>query len=37
MDGCKSVTFEKIELIKIDNDIFHIRKEYYSRNLWGML
>ena len=37
MDDCKNVTFEKIELKKIDNDIFHIRKEYYGRNLWVML
>ena len=37
MNGCKNVTFEKIELTKIDNDISHIRKEYYGRNLWVML
>lgn len=37
MDDCKNVTFEKIELSKIDNDIPHIRKEYYGRNLWVML
>ena len=37
MDDCKNVTFEKIEIKKIDNDIFHIRKEYYGRNLWVML
>lgn len=37
MDGCKNVTFEKIELSKIDNDIPHIRREYYGRNLWVML
>ena len=37
MDGCKNVTFEKIELSKIDNDIHHIRKEYYGRNLWVVL
>lgn len=37
MDGCKNVTFEKVELSKIDNDVPHIRKEYYSRNLWVML
>ena len=37
MDDCKNVTFEKIELKKIDNDIFHIRKEYHGRNLWVML
>lgn len=37
MDDCKNVTFEKIELKKIDNDIFYIRKEYYGRNLWVML
>ena len=30
MDGCKNVTFEKIELSKIDNDIHNIRKEYYE-------
>lgn len=37
IDGCKNVTFEKIELSKIDNDIPHIRKEYYGRNLWVVL
>ena len=37
MDSCKNITFEKIELSKIDNDISHIRKEYYGRNLWVML
>lgn len=37
MNGCKNVIFEKIELLKIDNDILHIRKEYYGRNLWVML
>ena len=37
IDGCKNVTFEKIELSKIDNDISHIRREYYGRNLWVML
>lgn len=37
MNDCKNVTFEKIELSKIDNDISHIRKEYYGRNLWVML
>lgn len=37
MDGCKNVTFEKIELSKIDNDIPHIRREYYGKNLWVML
>ena len=37
MNGCKNVTFEKIDLSKIDNDISHIRKEYYGRNLWIML
>ena len=37
MDGCKNVTFEKIELSKIDNDIHHIRKEYYGRNVWVVL
>ena len=37
MNGCKNVTFEKIELTKIDNDISHIRKEYYGKNLWVML
>lgn len=36
MDGCKNVTFEKIELSKIDNDIPHIRREYYGKNLWVM-
>lgn len=25
------------ELSKIDNDISHIRREYYGRNLWVML
>ena len=34
MDGCKNVTFEKIES-KIDNDIHHIRK--IGRNLWVVL
>lgn len=37
MDGCKNVTFEKIELSKIDNDIPHIRREYYGKNLCVML
>lgn len=37
MDGCKNVTFEKIELSKINNDIPHIRREYYEKNLWVML
>ena len=37
MNGCKNVIFEKIELLKIDNDIPHIIKEYYGRNLWVML
>ena len=37
MNDCKNVTFEKIELSKIDNHISHIRKEYYGRNLWVML
>lgn len=37
MDCCKNVTFEKIELSKIDNDIPHIRREYYGKNLWVML
>ena len=37
MDDCKNVTFEKIELSKIDNDIPHIRKEYYGRKLWIVL
>ena len=37
MDGCKNVTFEKIELSKINNDIPHIRREYYGKNLWVML
>ena len=32
MDGFKNVTFEKIELSKIDNDIPHIRREYYEKN-----
>ena len=35
--GCKNVTFEKIELSKINNDIPHIRREYYGKNLWVML
>ena len=35
--AAKNVTFEKIELSKIDNDIHHIRKEYYGRNLWVVL
>lgn len=37
MSGCKNVTFEKIELLKIDNDVPHIRRKYYGRNLWVML
>lgn len=37
MNGCENVTFEKIELSKIDNDIFYIRREYHGRNLWVML
>lgn len=37
MDGCKNVIFEKIELSKIDNDIPHIRKKYYGKNLWVVL
>lgn len=37
MDGCENVTFKKIKLSKIDNDISYIRREYYSRNLWVML
>ncbi len=37
MDSCENVTFEKIELSKIDNDISYIRREYYGRNLWVML
>ena len=37
MNGCKNVIFEKIELSKIDNDIPHIRKEYYGRYLLVML
>lgn len=37
MNGCKNVTFEKVELSKVDNDISRIRKEYYGRNLWVML
>ena len=37
MNGCKNIIFEKIELLKIDNDIPHIRKEYYGRNLCVML
>ena len=37
MDDCKNVTFEKIELSKIDNDIPYIRREYYGKNLWVML
>ena len=37
IDGCKIVTLEKVELSKIDNDISHIRREYYGRNLWVML
>lgn len=37
MGSCKNVTFEKVELSKIDNDIFHIRKKYYGRNLWVIL
>ena len=37
MNGCKHVTFEKIELSKIDNDISYIRRKYDGRNLWVML
>ena len=37
MDGCKNVTFEKVELSKIDNDISYIRRKYYGRNLWVIL
>ena len=37
MDSCKNITFEKVELSKIDNDIPHIRRKYYGRNLWVML
>lgn len=37
MNGCKNVTFEKIELSKIDNDISYIRRKYDGRNLWVML
>lgn len=37
MDDCKNVTFEKVELSKVDNDIPHIRRKYYGRNLWVML
>ena len=37
MYSCKNITFEKIELSKIDNDISHIRKEYDGRNLWVIL
>lgn len=33
MDGCKNVTFEKVELSKIDSNIPKIRREYYGRNL----
>lgn len=35
--AAKNVIFEKIELSKIDNDIPHIRREYYGRNLWIVL
>ena len=34
INSCKNVSFEKIELSKIDNDISHIRREYYGKNLW---
>lgn len=37
MNGCKNVTFEKIELSKIDNDISYIRRKYDGRNLYVML
>lgn len=37
INSCKNVSFEKIELSKIDNDISHIRREYYGRNLWIIL
>lgn len=37
MDSCKNITFEKVELSKIDNDISYIRREYHGRNLWVML
>lgn len=37
MNGCKNITFEKVELSKIDNDISYIRRKYHGRNLWVML
>lgn len=37
MNGYKNITFEKVELSKIDNDISYIRREYHGRNLWVML
>lgn len=37
INSCKNVSFEEIELSKIDNDTSHIRKEYYGRNLWTIL
>lgn len=37
INSCKNVSFEEIELSKIDNDISHIRREYYGRNLWIIL
>ena len=37
MNGCKNITFEKVELSKIDNDISYIRREYHGRNLCVML
>ena len=37
MDSCKNVTFEKIELSQIDNDIPYIRKKYYGKNLLVVL
>ena len=37
MDSCKNITFEKVELSKIDNDISYIRREYHGRNLLVIL
>ncbi len=37
MNYCKNITFKKVELSKIDNDISYIGREYHGRNLWVVL
>lgn len=37
MECCKNIEFEKIELSKIESNIYNMRKEYYGRNLWVVL